>query len=156
MKKRALLLCLLALCMLLSACRQSVTFTYMADRLEIIGVSLVSFTVNEADTVIWQETIVISDIAGFIADFEALPCHNWLGDPAGLYGEGVAIKLTYLSGEYQLITANGGAEYRKDANGYFRFLNYTAYRTFDEAEFAALLDAYKAKLSPSETVTLPA
>ena len=140
-KKLRLIPLLLLLLVMLTACRRPQTYPLLAPQEEIVGISLVAISFDQRGAVVETELCPIDDVTAFMADFRALDCFTWYGDPLGVTEEGknaTAVKMMYHSGAYELIGWAGQSRYHPE-NG---FNYYAGYCVFDEASFTAFINAY--------------
>ena len=141
-KKLRLIPLLLLLLVMLTACRRSQTYPLLAPQEEIVGISLVAVSFDQRGAVVETELCPIDDVTAFMADFRALDCFTWYGDPLGVTEEGqtaTVIKILYEGGAYELIGWAGQSRYHLESG----FNYYAGYYVFDEAPFTSLIRAYQ-------------
>ena len=110
----------------------------MYPKEEIESIVITAVTINEEMAIQQADCKEIENTTAFLLDFERIECDTWWGDPLGISKDCYAIKVIYQSGEYELITWNGKAEYRKDRG----FRNYRGYFLFDELAYEKLIVSY--------------
>lgn len=86
----------------------------------------------------WQEYTVLNilmdeELTNFLEDFSDLKYYQGFGDPKTC--SGMAIKINYESGNYELLTAVS-SEYVKDGNKWFTF------KYCDREKFGSLIEQY--------------
>ena len=142
MRKNVLCIYCLLIALLISGCGKKVQYNFMQDqsainRIEIVEVGEV--TEVGGYMVHTQKTLaVITDIAAFMEEFNKMDCYYLYSDPIGIEAETTAVKLIYDNGEYEVIAADGMAEYTEE----YRYRNYVGNRYFDSEQFNDLLVSY--------------
>ena len=141
MKKKLVAYIILLILLLFSACKHEETYKFLKPIDEISAVSIVEISFSEGGEIIQTEIQIINDINAFFNSFTQISCYTYYGDPTGITEEGVTdtvIKISYFSGEYELINWSGQATYTTDRG--FRY--YAGYNIFDEDQFDALIAQY--------------
>lgn len=106
--------------------------------IEIVeGVSEKDAVRGNFDDIVVLASIPQEDWSRFMADFKAVKCKSYWGDPA-YYLEGRIIKITYKDGGIELLHKSAGFYYRFNEDGIGRF----KLRFFDDDQFEQLIEMY--------------
>lgn len=135
--KNRMLIYIITLILILTSCRARETYAFLGNESEISGISVVAITIDSGANVSSTELIKIEDVDTFLEEFKAVDCYTYRGDPVGITEDCNAIMIQYSSGEYELISWNGQAEYTLDRG----FRNYVGYSVFDEEAFSNLINS---------------
>ena len=117
----------------LASCSYQTDYTYLHDKSEISSIEIVNaYYDSENDEGVQVTLVVIANISKFIEEFEKLNCHITVpGGPVGVVEEGIAIKIIYENGDYEVLRYMGRSEYTQE-------LGYDVYcdrASFDKNEF---------------------
>lgn len=104
------------------------------SKIEIVklGKSLNERSIPEEQNIIKE----IQDINGFLNRFSLIDCFLNVKEPTKVQDNAIAIKISYNSGAYELITANGQSKALSDT------YVFDGYRYFNESQFSDLIQSY--------------
>lgn len=142
MKK--IIICLpiaLVFSILFAACEIQTKYEFLHDSSEISSIEIVEVGEKNSQGNIEQNTIyIIENIEVFMRDFAKVDCYILYSDPTGIENNTTVIKVIYNNNDYELIGADGQAQY---ING--KYDNYVGYRYFDRDQYESLLLKYSFK-----------
>lgn len=122
-----------------SSCKCATEYNFFHEKEMIASIELVKAYYDfEKEEPIQEAIQTIENKEEFIKDFKSLKCYIYLRAPMGVDEKGLAIKIMYSNGDYELIRHIGQAEYTygKGYNGYCTNGN------FDKEEFNKLIYKY--------------
>lgn len=112
-------LLLLVLVFSLISCDIRTNYIYLHDTSQISSIEIVIAYYDEDTNIGTQETIlVIENRDKFIEELEKMDCHfSVFGGPVGITDKGLAVKIAYNNGDYEVFRHCGRSEYTLE-NGY--------------------------------------
>lgn len=134
--KKYICFLVIASLLLLCGCVPDEKNTFRDHLDEIVSIQIVELTgYDESNRFAGTVIAEISDIEAFKEDLLNVEYHSLFGTPMELYVGYVVIKLTYNSGNYDLIHYSAQKEYREDRSNY-------GHTVFDQQQFEELIEKH--------------
>lgn len=136
-----------ALSRMITCSNNKVEYQFMNEKSEIVAIEIVEVGERYIENNVavgppeLKTVCSVSQMEEFIGELLKVDCYKNYGDPTGIYQDTVAIKISYSNGDYELIEANGQAEYKYNKD----YQQYKGAYMFDKDEFELLIN----KFSPS-------
>ena len=121
----------------LSSCSTKVDFPFYYDSPEISKIEIVDVGIITTNHVDIRAAYPVEDTEAFLNDFSEMDCYSYM-EPDSVESNSRIIKITYNTGEYELIGRNN---YKRYTHNYEYFTNgVDCY--FDEEQYAGLIEKY--------------